>query len=174
MKKILVVLLLIAVLFIGGCLGTYEPKKTGTLASPKSGKIYLKVGESAENEYLKVTVISVEKTNLYEYYSETWGEILEKEPKSGNFFVLSEVEVENVGDEKEFANRRDFNIMDSEGYKYDTTKYYGDDELNENAILPGQRTKGKIIFEIPKNVIRLKMVYDFGGFSEANLVYWLI
>jgi len=180
--KLIILLLLIGMVFVSGCVGE-EPEKvegvTTTQVIPQttttqSSELILRVGETAKTSKLQVTVLSAEKTESYEYYSDILEEYLEEEASPGKIFILTEGEIKNVGDDRVYVSSSQLSITDSEGYKYDPELYFGDDGLEMfKELYPNQKMRGKVLSKVPEDATGLKIQYDFGDlFTGIRLATW--
>lgn len=149
--------------------------ETGIEKPAVTEKLVLVTGQSAQTLNLKVTVLSAMTESSY-FYTNIFGEEDAIIADEGNTFVLAEVEFENVGNSRTYISGGSFNIQDSEGYRYDTAYYQGEGGLDMfKELYPNQKTKGKIIFQVPEEATGLQIVYDFGSlFTNIKLVYWTI
>lgn len=171
--KLIIPVLLIGIVFVSGCVGE-EPEKVEGTTTTQSSELILRVGETAKTSKLQVTVFSVEKIESYEYYSDILEDYMEEEASPGKIFILIEGEIKNVGDDRAYVGSSQLSITDSEGYKYDPELYFGDDGLEMfKELYPGQKMKGKVLFEVPEDATGLKIRYDFGGiFTGIKLATW--
>ena len=103
-------------------------------------------------------------------------ETLTEEAKPGKVFIIADVLIKNIGSDRVYVALDSFSLVDSRGYKYDPGIYFGDDGLEAlKELYPGERTRGKIIFEIPESATGLKIQYDFGDFfTGVKLATWKI
>jgi len=135
----------------------------------------LKLGETAVTSEMEVTVISFEKKKSY--YLHDWE--MNKKAESGKIFVIVNVELKNVSDDIQYASPDDFSMSDSENFKYDPEGgFLGADignALKHTELLPGEKVRGKLVFEIPENAIGLKIKYNFAGiFEKPKIVSWIL
>ena len=47
-----------------------------------------------------------------------------------------------------------------------------DDYLEGGELYPGEYREGYIAFEVPKDVQKIRIKYDFGGLLEVKLATW--
>jgi len=178
-------LLIAAILVLGiflasGCIETGPLTKgetpTETEAPAKTPtELELKIGETAKTSVLEVTVLSAERKEGYvsmivpEYP-------MAQAPSPGNIFLFVEAEIKNIGNDKVFVGSSDFSAMDSEGMRYDPEIYSESDALEMfKELYKNQKTKGKLLFEIPKGATGLEVLYDFGNlFIGTKLAKWEI
>ena len=91
-------------------------------------------------------------------------------------FLILEVEFENIGNKKEYIRLKDFTLTDSNNYKYDPVLSGNREnylDIIEN-LLPKQKIKRVVIFEILDELTDLKINYNFGGYSEVDITTWKI
>lgn len=193
-RKLLLILSVIAVVLVAGCVSQEAPTKAPdannveapsetSAAQPAKETVQtptelnLKVGETAKTSKIEVNVISAQKTKSYDYYSDIIKENMTQESKPGKVFFLIDSEIKNVGADRVYVGSSEFSITDSEGFKYDPeVLYYGDDGLEAfKELYQNQKMKGKILFEVPENANGLKLQYDFGNlFIGTKLASWLL
>jgi len=193
-RKLLLILSVIAVVLVAGCVSQETPTKAPDTSKAEnlSGisttqpakevvqtptELSLKVGEIAKTSKVEVSVISAQKTKSYDYYSAIIKENMTQEAKPGKVFFLIDSEIKNVGADRVYVGSSEFSITDSEGFKYDPeVLYYGDDGLGMvKELYQNQKMKGKILFEVPENAKGLKLQYDFGNlFIGTKLASWTL
>jgi len=150
--------------------------ETPSSETPKvTEKLELKVGQSAQTTNLKVTVLSAMIEPNY-WYINLWGEEDAVLPDKGKQFVLAEVEFENIGTSRTYISGGSFSVQDSKGYRYDEGYYQGKDGLDMfKELYPNQKTKGKIVFQVPEDATGFQILYDFGNFfTNVKLASWTI
>jgi hypothetical protein len=144
-------------------------------------ELNLKIGESATvnfaggNKKLQVTVLSGSTRREYEYTSSFMQEPLNVPAKAGKVFYIFNVEVKNSGTTDAYFIISDFALIGSDGTKYDADLYLGDDALKiVGSLNAGTKQSGKILFEVPETIDKLKLVYNFGNVFDAKtkLVTW--
>lgn len=180
MKKILLLIPLIAVVLVSAC--TQQP--TGQVikeAEPSSDKevpalVTLNIGESATTNRIQVTILSAKKELSYKYYSEIWERYVEEQVDPEHIFIIADVEIKNIGDDTEYVGSTQISGTDSEGYKYDTEFYYGENQLSiYESLYPNQKIKGKILFKIPVWSKGFEIIYDFSNFfTSLKLAKWKV
>lgn len=149
---------------------------TSTTSAPTTTtaqETYFKVGETAKYLGLEVTVVSATVTDRYTYYSDIFKRNMTVTASEGKKFVILFVEVRNVGSSSRYVGIGDCSLSDSNGYKYEPTYYLGSDEFSGQELYPNDRTKGVILFEIPKDSIGLKFRFNF-GLLTPYLVTWIL
>jgi len=176
------IFLFITIIFIGGCISEESPTKVPVITQPietqsqTPTELNLNVGETAKTSKIEVTVFSAQKTKSYDYYSDILEESLTEEVSPGNIYILIEAEIKNIGSDSAFVGSSEFSITDSEGYKYDSELYYGDDDLEMfKELYQNQKMRGKLLFKIPEDAQNLKLQYDFGNLlTGTKLASWSI
>lgn len=181
-NRILLSLILLLAIFISGCVDQGEvPEKTEvtttivhTTTTVQTTELNLRVGETAKTSKVQVTVITAEKKDYYEYYSDILKEYMAEEASPGKIFVLLDAEINNIDSDRLFVGSGEFSMTDSEGYRYDPKLYYGNDGLEMlKELYQNQKMKGKILFEVPEDSTGLKIQYDFGNlFIGVKLATW--
>lgn len=134
-------------------------------------ELSLKPGETAKTSELEVTVKDVDITDSIGYLYD--GEERTKTATEGKKLIFFETEIKNIGADEEYVYDGEFSMTDSEGYKYETESYYGDNRFRTQSLYPQQKSKGKILFEIPEDSTDLKIQYNFGSF-DVKLASWNI
>lgn len=135
---------------------------------PEPEKLTLEVGETAQTSKLEVTVNSAEVKKYYTY--SVSGYQSEDTAPQGKEYLIAEVEFENVGENSQYISSGAFSTVDSESYKYDVGMYMGDNSLTFKELYPGDKAKGKILFEVPEGE-DLTIRYNF-GFWDVELANW--
>ncbi len=186
MKKVkTAILLLILIFFVIGCVEdetptkgtTYQPSTTSSpTATATPTELNLKIGETAKTSELEVTIISAEMKRYYTYYSDFFNDPMTETSSPENIYIIVEADIKNIGPDSTFVSSGDFSVTDSEGYRYDPVLYAGKDGLEMfKELYSNQKTKGRIIFEVPKSANDLKIQYDFGNlFSGTKLASWKV
>lgn len=186
LKLRMIGILVIVLISLTGCISEENPEKVVTSSAPISTptptptpsieKLILKVGETAKTSKLEVTVLSVERTKAYQYYSDIFKEMMTEKAKPGNDFVIADVIIRNVGSDRVYVALGSFSLVDSNGYRYDPELFLGDDKIDFlQELYPGEVIRGKVLFEVPEQAIGLKIRYDFGNlFVGVRLASWEI
>jgi len=91
-------------------------------------------------------------------------------PKEGNKFVKINLTIENNGKEKTTVSTMlQMYLKDSEGTRFRQTFLMGQKPL-DGEILAGDKTKGDIAYELPKNSTGLKFYYNAAWLSGESIV----
>ncbi len=135
-----------------------------TATAPKvSNKIY-KVGDTGTAIDYKITVSNVKECKNKYYFSK---------PKKGNMWMGVEVLVESASDKPFFANPGNAKIIDGDGIahnpSYQSTKDC-DPTLKGTQLAKGEKAKGWIVFEIPKDASNLKLSYNPSLFGASQTI----
>ncbi len=156
-----------------------------TTQPPIPTELNLNVGETAKSSTLEVTVVSTDVDWVVRcdgppgHYNREFMSYVVGVSKHEYRLLLADVEIENVGANQITAERTDFSMTDSEGYRYepDLTTDCFDDALGiSEELYRNQKVRGKILFErFPKDATGLKILYDFGGlFTGPKLASWSV
>ena len=181
----LLAILLIAVVFISGCTSdrTYEqptkiestptqtPSETPPTQPEKPKVQTFKVGESASDGRLKITVdgVSFKDKITYSQTTEIVGEeytsSFDFKPKERYQFLILDITIENLQTDKTslISSLLFFKVSDADGYSYDYSlgTAYLDRKWEDGDILPGMKKRGSVAFEVPKNPVGLKFAFQF-------------
>ncbi len=105
-----------------------------------------------------------------------YSSVRSEEATHGNTFVIAYVNMKNVGAERAYLGSLDLSVTDSDGYRYDSSYYSGDDGLEySQELYQNQQMEGIVIFEVPKDATGLKIQYDFGSiFGRTEIASWSI
>lgn len=117
----------------------------------KNGKETFKVGESFENDYLKVTITDVNTD--WKEYDEYF------EPSEGKKIIQIAITAENIGEESE-----DISSLYFECYADDVVvdEYIWSEDSNEfgGTISKGKKTVGYIYYEVPVDSEKYVLEYE--------------
>jgi hypothetical protein len=125
------------------------------LPQPVKGKI----GDTlSQNGYI-ITVNSAEKSEKYGDYSVA---------KNGNIFLAADITIQSDKDKDISANIFQVSLKDNQGYKYDIAFSGKSPQLaSQNDIPKGDKVRGWVTFEVPKNVKGFTLEYK-GLFELTN------
>lgn len=151
-------------------------KETTTTTIKQPSELTLNVGETAKTNKIEVTVKSVEKVKHYQYYSDIVQQYYTQTAPQGKTFILADVEIKNIGNDRVFVGSSEFSVTDFEEYRYDPEMYLGEDGLDMfKELYQNQKMRGKVLFKVPDDAQKLKMQYDFGNlFTGVKLATWNI
>jgi len=156
---------------------TYSSTPSSTSAvttAPTPETLKLSIGESAKSSDTIVTVTSVDRSESYRYYSTVFEKYMTQSAEPGKDYVLVDAELQYTGSSSDYVTAGSFSLADSEGYRYDYTMYYGDDDFPiVKELYPDQRVRGKLLYTVPSSAKGLKLYYNFGSvWTGAKLAYW--
>lgn len=127
-------------------------------------EVYL-IGEIAQSAPFEIQVLNLDRFNESEY----------KLPQGGYEYTVVTVAMKNVSDEVQYYNDSFFRLKDKNGTSYEPTSptLFYNTSLNYGDITPGGVVIGSIIFEIPKNDTKLKLIYvkdDYVSFDVCSTI----
>jgi len=160
MKKVEVVLVIIAILLVTIACGTTEatPEKVGTgqagskTATPTAKPEVFAIGNVVKAGDIQVTINKAFDIQPTEFYS----------PEVGNRFIGIDATFENVGDGTELIDTDDFKLIGPDGYQYATSfeaEVAGDLKIVVENLLPGMKINGSAGFEIPADQTGFRLIY---------------
>lgn len=172
-----VVLIFVAIIFIGICIGANEDSKSSDNAAVQtdnnkpdksknsSGDKYTDLNKSGEIvKGVTLTVNKVKKTKRIDLYNGTM--YSQPDDEDGTFLVVN-VTIKNKSNEAQDLNMLYFNIVGPNDEEYVPTTIVGADEeyITVDAINPNMKKTGNIAFEIPKNakIKKYKLCYRKTG-----------
>lgn len=124
---------------------------------------------TATNEKRQVTIYSVQKISTYNWLGTS--NSLTQKSQPGKFYIIVDAEVKYLGVtgiNSIYTGPGDFSVSDIEGTRYDAKPYFGDDAFEVlKELFKNQKTRGKVVFEVPITAKGLTLYYDYG-----NLVPW--
>lgn len=176
MNAKLLALILIGIILISGCVGekTYETPTNVTPKQKPQVKTF-KIGETASNGKIAVIVNSIKFLDVIKYNitSEVMGEeytyTYDYKPKEGYKFLILDLTVENLQADKTvtISSLIQFKVTDKDGYSYDVSfgTAYLDRKWSDGDLLPGQKRRGNVAFEVPKNAqgLKFEFLFEIGG-----------
>ena len=134
---------------------TYSSTPSSTSAvttAPTPETLKLSIGESAKSSDTIVTVTSVDRSESYRYYSTVFEKYMTQSAEPGKDYVLVDAELQYTGSSSDYVTAGSFSLADSEGYRYDYTMYYGDDDFPiVKELYPDQRVRGKLLYTVPSS-----------------------
>ncbi|MBF8294216.1 MAG: hypothetical protein HW389_761 [Bacteroidetes bacterium] len=121
-----------------------------------------KIGETASDGRISVSLNGVRYAKVISdqgnYYSSATA-------APGKRFAIVDVTVNNLASDNTQYLLTTYNsrITDPDGYAYDSASatYYLDKEFKNGDLLPLQKRRGEIAFEVPNNVTGFKFLYKF-------------
>ncbi len=94
--------------------------------------------------------------------------------KSGYTYLDIEVEIANTGrSDPSPYNPLYFKVRDSQGYEYGASFASVDPSLTSGELAQGEKVRGHVTFEIPKEAMGLLVMYEpqvlFGGYRIIRI-----
>ncbi len=171
---VLIVIVVIIVIAVAAGSGDSEdtasdsnPQKVGETAS---GSADATSGESTQTEFAKGDVLETSSLKIsyldcgkYTDYSKYLA------PDKGNKVIYATFEFENISDEDQFVSSYDFTCY-ADGY--DCDEFYGGDEETLSATLSaGKKTKGTVLFEVPKDAKEITLEYEVDYWTSDKITF---
>jgi len=120
----------------------------------------LAIGETAQSTRTKVTVLDMTITDSYEYDDPVSKGKATKEAKSGMTFIITTLEIENIGTLRRSEGKWTARVSDPEGTIYQAKAYLGENALRNSAPLDsGSKLTGTVLHEVPKDATDLILRY---------------
>lgn len=117
-------------------------------------------GDILETSKLKVSYLDCGEFKDYNKYLP---------PSDGNKIVYATLEFENISNSDQYVSSLDFSCY-ADGYDCET--YYAADKENLDATLSsGKKTKGTLLFEVPKDAKEIKIEYDVNFFTSDKITF---
>jgi hypothetical protein len=125
---------------------------TATAPPPLPDKLY-KLGESGKANDYALSVDNVQECKR------KWSA-----PKKGNIYLGVESTIESLGDKQFLASPTHAKVVDSQNLTYNSLGYAStancDPTFKFTQLAKGEKAKGWLIFEVPKDASGLKMSYS--------------
>ena len=157
------IILLLGLIFVNGCFPQLTTSQKQDKKSEIPEELNLTICEAAKTSKIEVTVLSAQKTKHYNQPSN----ILKETVEEGNVtyyapaekvFILIEVNIKNVGNDRLFVSSSKFSVKDSELNIYYPKNFDDYDSLKfNNELSQNQIIKRKILFTVPNNSKDLKL-----------------
>lgn len=143
-------------------------------AQPENSKIQIfKIGETATDNQLKVTVNSVEYEKML-YFKSAYSSI-PMEISEGNEFLIIDLTIENILSDKiqtpVLNLQTSVTDQDSYSYQLDTASVALDKVYDNKDILPGMKKRGKVAYSVPEDSTDLKFIFKFDVFQGKTAVF---
>ena len=166
------IFILIVVFIVIGAIGSSSKSGsssgTGSSVSSDKGAVSVKsakVGDTVNDGDLAFTVQSMDN-------AQTIGNSFDQKTAQGTYYILT-VKIQNNGKDTKTINASDFNIVDSQGRKYDySTDGQTAMEMSDGGtsfflqqIQPSLSVTGKIVFDVPASATGLKLMAQGDIFS---------
>ena len=112
------------------------------------------VGDVVEGDRLALVVYDIERTTEI-------GEFVTAD--AGNEFIVVDLAAKNKSENEyiSFSSFLQTSLRDSESYEYDQTITGSDNALSSGELVPGEVTRGVIVFEVPEGSSGLTLRVDF-------------
>lgn len=171
--KILTVIL--AVVIIGGIAGAMGGNKdsatnTGSNNSDSQAekteeKTEFRVGETASFDDKSITVTDVQRNY------DTGNQFAQ--PESGKEFVIVTVNIVNNSNSSLDYNTFEFKMQDSNGVQQsEAFTAISEGKLNSGSLANGGKVTGKLAYEVPKDDVGLKLLYqNFSFFDNKAIMF---
>lgn len=117
-------------------------------------------GDIVETSQLKITYIS-----CGEFKSDN----MFIQPKEGYKYLYMELEVENISSSDQYISSLSFDGF-ADGASCNQSYYTGDDNLDA-TISAGRKTKGKIVFEVPKEATTVEFEYLDNYWTSNRIIF---
>ena len=117
-----------------------------------------------------MTVVEALVTDSYDHYDVISKKTVSKQATAGMFFVVVTMEIENVGSLRRGEGKARTRVMDSERYIYIAKPYLGEDPIRNYVYLAaGEKLRGTVLFEVPKDATGLKVRYGVVTYPAVEL-----
>lgn len=139
---------------------TAGPTTTQEPAGPRTAEVA--VGEVVTDDTLEMVVRSVERTDSLGQFQQA---------DAGNTFVVIRMAVKNATQDEylNFSSLLQTTLSDDENYTYDPTFAVSERRLADGQLVPGEVTRGDVVFEVPTDASGLVMRFDFEAFDFVDL-----
>lgn len=129
-----------------------------SISNDEENKIF-SVGDIVETSDLKISFISAKKYKSNNEFIQ---------PKKGYVYYKMEFEFENISDSDKYVSSTSFNCY-ADGYDMEQQYFDG---LDLNATLSkGKKTKGSVLFEIPKDAKEITLEYECNFWTENKIIF---
>jgi hypothetical protein len=109
------------------------------------------VGDRIEANGIALTVTKVDKADSLGQFQKA---------KDGDTFVVAEVVIENVSQDKAPYNPLYFKVKDGDGYEYNATISTADNSLKSGELAKGDKARGTVAVEVKKDSKDLVLAYQ--------------
>lgn len=132
--------------------GSDESTETAEETGPETAQAAL--GDVVEGDRLALVAYDVERTT-------EMGEFVTAD--AGNEFIVVDIAAKNKSENEyiSFSSFLQTTLRDSESYEYDQTITGSDNALSSGELVPGEVTRGVVVFEIPEGSSGLSLRVDF-------------
>lgn len=134
------------------------------------------IGQPASGDNARATVYSAQKVQAYTWTTSSSDYSYTEEAETGTSWLIVDVEVENTGSAPLSPSTWDFSLSDGAGNLYEPGVYYGNESFGyQEELSRNQKTRGKLLFGIPRDAQDLKLSYDFGTpYGGTQVATWSI
>ena len=140
---VIIVMMVMAVVGCGETTRTTTPEKPVDETETATKSSSTGVGKAVRCGDLAITV--------HEWYTSQGDQ--SGKPEEGKQFIIVDIEIENNGDNtQEMDTRGMTSIKTPDGYKYREAMIFPDPAFPNDKILPGQKGRGLLAFEVPEQI----------------------
>ena len=142
----------------------YEGEKDSGFVPEKNTEVsedVYHVGDILETKQLRITYLSC---------GEFGSDNMFIQPKDGYKYLYIELEFENISDSDEYVSSFSFDCF-ADGSACCQSYYTGDDNLDA-TISSGRKTKGKVVFEIPKDATTVEFEYLDNLWTSGRILFF--
>jgi hypothetical protein len=153
---------------------TVSPTSTVPETPDARMEIAAAIGQAVSGDNAEATVWSAKRMQAYNWTTGSSNYSFTEEAEDGTVFLIIDAEVKNTGSDTLYASTGDFSLSDDAGNRYEPGLYYGDESFGYlHELSRNQKTRGKILFEIPPDARDLKVFYDFGTrYGGTRVASW--
>ena len=172
MKKALffsLFLMMMLLILIAGCISYSEGiAESGIAKQQSTPKIVTgSLGDTLQSQELYVMLYSAEKRPSFDYtrYGKSHTDYPED---SMNDFLIIGAEVGYIGEDSEYIGQGDFSANDENGYtcELDILSPIDNKFTILEELFPGQKYRGTVVFEVPKDSKSFDVWYDFKNYIQ--------
>lgn len=155
-----------AVTVVPGAAATSAPAASGATSAPAATDVLAvpavaKAGDRVELNGMALTVAKVSRATQLGQFNKA-GE--------GKEFIVAEVVIENISQDKTPYNPLYFTVKDSEGFETNAQLVAGDQALKSGDLAKGEKARGDVAFEIKKDTKGLVMQYKPLVFGQDDAI----
>jgi hypothetical protein len=142
--------------------GESDASDEGTTTKSESAEKSIQVGDRVDDDQLSMVVRDVSKTEKLGEFSEA---------DSGNKFVVVRLAVKNTTKDSylNFSGFLQTLLKDESGYTYEQSITGTDQTFTGGQLVPGEVSRGDIVYEVPKDASGLTLQFDFETVSFLKL-----
>jgi hypothetical protein len=95
-------------------------------------------------------------------------------PAQGKKFVVADITQENLGDQPVAYNVYNFGLQDNQDFSYTMTiGACQEPDFSSGTLAPGQKTRGYVIFELPKENTPAKLTFSPSWWNKQQIIIQL-